>query len=75
MIFGIDESFLTRYVMTNSEWADEDGAILCRVGTGSAARDAFEAFYRIWDNSAFEKPASSFRLEGVTATVVVAHVH
>jgi hypothetical protein len=75
MIFGIDESYLTRYTMTNGEWADEDGAILCRVGTGSAARDAFEAFYRIWDNSAFEKPASSFRLEGITATVVVAHVH
>ena len=53
---------------------DEDGSILQRIGTGATAQDAFEAIYRIWDNFSIEKPNTCFRLDGVTATVVVAHI-
>jgi hypothetical protein len=74
-IFGIDSSGFSRYVEVSGEWADEDGAVLSRVGPGTtSAQDAFEAFYRIWDNFQNDYPARSFRLDGVTATISVAHI-
>ena len=74
MIFGLDRSGMKRWSLVNGEWADEDGAVLCRVGTGTSAADQFEAFYRIWDNFSNDYPNRSFRLDGVTATVVVVAV-
>ena len=50
MIFAVDKSGFSRYTLVAGEWADEDGAVLARVGTGATAVDAFEAYYRIWDN-------------------------
>lgn len=73
-IFGSDNSGFSRYVEVAGEWIDEDGAILCRVGTGATATDTFEATYRLWDNFHNDYPATCFRLDGVTATVVVAHI-
>src|SRR5207247_452822 len=73
-VFGIDKSGFKRWTLVNGEWADEDGAVLCRVGTGSSASDSFEAYYRIWDNFSNDTPNQSFRLDGVTATVVVVQV-
>ena len=73
-IFGVDTSTLSRYVEVAGEWMDEDGAILSRIGTGATLEDSFEAVYRVWQNFHCETPNASFRLDGVTATVVVAHV-
>lgn len=74
IVFGLDRSGMKRWVLKKGEWADEDGSVLCRVGTGSSAIDAFEAFYRIWDQFSNDYPNRSFRLDGVTATVVVVAV-
>jgi hypothetical protein len=74
-VFMADESGFSRYVEVPGEWADEDGAVLSRVAPGStSAQDAFEAFYRIWDNFQNDYPARSARLDAVTATIVVAHI-
>lgn len=74
MIFGIDKSGFKRWTLVSGEWADEDGSVLCRIGTGTSAQDAFEAYYRIWDNFSNDFPHRSFRLDGVTATVAVVAV-
>ena len=66
MLFGIDKSYNTRYVETEGEWADDDGTILLRL----LDVDAYEARYRIFENYANDRPAASFRLDGITATVV-----
>src|SRR5262249_51075347 len=74
IIFGVDRSGFKRWTLKTGEWANEDGAVLTRVGTGSSASDTFEAFYRIWDNFSNDYPNRLFRLDGVTATVVVVQV-
>lgn len=74
IIFGLDTSTLSRYVEVAGEWMDEDGSVLTRVGTGTSAEDSFEAIYRVWQNFHCEAPNKSFRLDGVTATVAVAHI-
>jgi len=73
-VFGLDSSTCSRYVEVAGEWMDEDGAVLARVGSGTTAEDSFEAVYRVWQNFHIEKPNTCFRLDGVTATVVVAHI-
>lgn len=74
IVFGMDASTCRRYVEVSGEWADEDGSILQRVGTGSSAQDAFEAFYRTWDNFQIEKPNTCFRADGLSVSVAVAHI-
>jgi hypothetical protein len=74
IIFAIDNSGFKRWTLVNGEWADDDGAVLARVGTGSSASDAFEAHYRLWDNFSNDFPNRSARLDSVTATVVVVAV-
>lgn len=74
MIFGVDRSGFSRYVLVSGEWADEDGSVLSRVGTGTSAQDAFEAFYRIWDEFHNDYAGRDWRLDGITATVTVVHV-
>ena len=74
MVFGCDKSTFQRYVEIGGEWADESGAVLKQVGSGTSLVDAYEAFYRIWDNFACDKPAANWRLDNVTATVAVVHV-
>jgi hypothetical protein len=74
MIFGLDRSGFSRYVLVSGEWADEDGAVLSRIGTGTSAQDAFEAFYRIWDEFHCDYPSRNWRLDGITAQVTVVHV-
>lgn len=73
-VFGCDTSTFKRYVEEPGKWMDEDGSILQRVGSGSTLTDQFEAFYRIWQNFHVELPNQSFRLDGVTASVVVSHI-
>ena len=62
MIFGIDDSNMFRYVVSEAEWAEEDGRILMRV----AGVDAYEARFRIFDNYACDTPNSSFVIRNVT---------
>ena len=69
-IVGVDNRHMVRYVNTEWEWIDEDGSTLSRVSN----QDAFEAAGRLFENSHYERPNAAFRLDGVNATVVVAHV-
>lgn len=69
-MFGVDAATFTRWVEVEGEWADDDGTVLLRV----LNQDAYEARYRIFDNFSCDRPASSFRLDGITATVVAVHV-
>jgi hypothetical protein len=69
--FGFDNRSAYRYVVTDGEWADEDGAVLSRVATQV---DTFEATYRIYDNFCVLRPNQSFRLDAITANVVVSHI-
>lgn len=73
MMMGIDveKSKLRRYVSTKGEWVkDGDGRILVRSGTGSTARDAFEAWYRMRYNYWAKFPAAAWRADGITGATV-----
>jgi hypothetical protein len=59
------------YVSEKGKWVDEDGRILIRVGTGSSARDAFEAWFRIRKQYHLRYPGVSWRLDGITGSTVV----
>ena len=69
-----DASGFKRYVEEPGKWMDEDGSILKPVGTGSTLTHQFEALYYVWQNFHAEEPAASFRLDGITANVVVVHL-
>lgn len=76
ILLGLDVEMakLRRYVSTKGEWVkDGDGRILVRSGTGSTARDAFEAWYRMRYQYWAKFPAAAWRLDGITgATVTIA---
>lgn len=74
IVFGVDRSGFKRYTMVKGEWADDDGAVLSRVGTGSSATDTFEAYYRLWDNLTNDFSNRCFRIDGVTATSAVVSI-
>ena len=74
MVFGCDTSTFQRYVEVAGEWADEGGSILQPVGSGSTRQDAYEALYRIWDQCFVEEPAASFRVDGLSVSLAVAHI-
>ena len=59
------------YVSESGKWMDEDGSVLVRIGTGSTARDAFEATYRMRKQYFLEYPAYCARLDGVTGQSLV----
>lgn len=71
MVFGLDKSGFKRYTQVSGEWMDEDGAVLCRIGTGTSGQDAFEARYRLWDNFHNDYRNRQWRLDGVTSTIAV----
>jgi hypothetical protein len=70
MWFGFDNRSATRFVMSDGEWADEDGAVL----RAATAVDTWDATYRIYDNFALLRPNQSFRLRAISNTYVVAHI-
>ena len=59
------------YVSEPGKWVDEDGSVLWRVGTGTAGRDAFEAWYRMRKQYFLEYPAFCARLDGITGQQLV----
>lgn len=58
------------YESEPGKWVDEDGRILIRVGTGSSARDAFEAWYRRRKQYHMRYPGVNWRLDGITGNTV-----
>jgi hypothetical protein len=59
------------YVSEPGKWVDEDGSVLRIVGTGTAARDAWEAWYRMRKQYFLEYPAYCARLDGITGQSLV----
>lgn len=71
MFLDIQNAGFKEYVSEPGKWVDEDGSVLWRVGTGTAGRDAFEAWYRMRKQYFLEYPAYCARLDGVTGQSLV----
>lgn len=71
MFLDVANAGFTEYVSEPGKWADEDGSVLRVVGTGSSARDAFEAWYRMRKQYFLEYPAYCARLDGITGQALV----
>lgn len=69
-IFGMDWDGATAWENTPGEWIEDDGNILRMV----PGQDAFEAVWRCYDNYSHDQPNKCFRLDGVNANIVVAHI-
>jgi hypothetical protein len=62
---------MTTYGSEKGKWVDEDGRVLIRVGIGSTARDAFEAWYRMRKQNHARQPGKCARLDGITGQTLV----
>lgn len=73
MVFGLDteNSGFVKYESEPGKWVDEDGRILVRVGFGTSARDAFEAWYRIRRQYHARYPGVNWRLDGITGQTII----
>ncbi len=71
MFLDLANAGFREYVSEPGKWVDEDGSVLWRVGTGTAGRDAFEAWYRMRKQYFLEYPAYCARLDGVTGQALV----
>jgi hypothetical protein len=71
MFLDAEKAEFQEYVSEPGKWADEDGSVLRVVGTGSAARDALEAWYRVRKQYFLEVPAYCARLDGITGQALV----
>ena len=72
MLLDTEKSGFRKYVSEPGKWADEaGGGVLKQIGSGSTARDAFEAWYRIRYQYFCENPGFNARLDGVTGQSVV----
>jgi hypothetical protein len=73
MVFGLDTVNMggTCYTSENGKWVDEDGRILIRVGSGTSARDAFEAWYRTRKQYHLRNPGVCWRLDGITGQTII----
>lgn len=71
MFLDLNNAGFREYVSEPGKWVDEDGSVLWRVGTGSAGRDAFEAWYRMRKQYFLEYPAFCARLDGITGQQLV----
>lgn len=71
MFLDLNNAGFREYVSEPGKWVDEDGSVLWRVGTGSAGRDAFEAWYRMRKQYFLEYPAFCARLDGITGQSLV----
>jgi hypothetical protein len=59
------------YGSEKGKWVDEDGSILVRVGSGSSARDSFEAWYRKRKQYHARYPGKAARLDGITGQTLI----
>lgn len=72
MFLDVKNAGFREYVSEPGKWVDEDGSVLRIVGTGTAARDAWEAWYRMRKQYFLEYPAFCARLDGVTGQALIA---
>lgn len=70
IMFAVDKRHMVRYINTEGEWMNEDGSVLFRVRD----QDAFEATFRVFENTHYERPNAGCRWDGINATAIVAHV-
>jgi len=73
MLFGFDSkgSGMVRYGSDPGGWVNEDGQVLVRVGSGTSARDAFEAWYRKRYQNHVRFPGKAFRLDAITGQSLI----
>lgn len=73
MMFLLDtkNSGMVTYGSEKGKWVDEDGQVLVRVGIGSTARDAFEAWYRKRQQYHVRYPGKNARLDGITGQSLI----
>lgn len=71
MFLDTENAGFREYVSEPGKWVDEDGSVLRIVGTGTAARDAWEAWYRMRKQYFMEYPAYCARLDGITGQSLV----
>jgi hypothetical protein len=73
VMLGLDraQSGGIQYQSEPGKWVDEDGRILVRVGSGTSARDAFEAWYRIRRQYHMRMPGVNWRLDGITGQTLI----
>jgi len=73
MMFLLDtkNSGFVCYGSEKGKWVDEDGSVLVRVGSGSSARDSFEAWYRKRLQYHVRYPGKSARLDGITGQSLI----
>jgi len=71
MFLDLQNMGFKEYVSEPGKWVDEDGSILRIVGTGTAAKDAWEAWYRMRKQYFVEYPAYCARLDGITGQSLV----
>lgn len=73
-LIGLDVqgSGLVVYGSEKGKWVDEDGPVFVRVGSGTSARDAFEAWYRRRLQYHARYPGKNWRLDGIDVTGFVA---
>jgi hypothetical protein len=61
ILHGIDMETIQRFMLTEGEWADEDGTIMLRDST----TDAFEGRYRVFGNVACLAPNRNFTCRSI----------
>lgn len=71
MFLDTKKAGFKEYVSEPGKWVDEDGSVLRIVGTGTSARDAWEAWYRMRKQYFLEYPAYCARLDGITGQSLV----
>ena len=60
-----------RYVGEDGKFEDMDGSIWCRLGSGTSATHAFEAWWYSWEQNFCENPGFNARWDGVTGQTLV----
>jgi hypothetical protein len=73
MMFLLDtkNSGFVCYGSEKGKWVDEDGSVLVRVGSGTSARDSFEAWYRKRLQYHVRYPGKNARLDGITGQSLI----
>lgn len=71
MFLDLQNAGFREYVSEPGKWVDEDGSVLRIVGTGTSARDAWEAWYRMRKQYFLEYPSYCARLDGITGQALV----
>lgn len=61
ILVGVDTEGMKRFVVTEGEWADDDGSVLMR----TTDKDVYEGRYRQFDNFHHEAPNRCGRLEDI----------